>query len=243
MKAPLLLFVALALPVGPALAQPYPQCSYTYFKGTKKVSTSQCFDPGNRFGEAKAFARDGREIYRHGLRHIAGHESVTFKFYPSGAVQQAYMSSAPDGGIQWYHTTTEFAENGTVTAERHDDYDSHITVQTPWREPPPPPVPNPPCAALLQAECWFVNRSGRTAQVVVQGKDNGEQYLLRLPANGRDTLRSHRYQLTQTYQAPTQRYTLAALSWSGSKLLAIKPLPKPFRDLNPNQRRYYFEVR
>lgn len=257
-----LLFVLLSFVTGSALAQPYPKCTYTYFKGSKKVATSQCFDAADRFGEARAFGPDGQEIYRHSLRHIAGHESVAFRFYPSGAVQQAYMSSAPDGGIQWYRSTTEFSELGAVTSTSHDNYDDNTTVFIKRMEPAPrpPTVPatpalpalpgNPPlppanqCAALLQAECWFLNRSGRAAQVVVVHKTTAGQLVVRLPAAGRDTVRGFAYPLTQAYQAPNSLYTLAALPVGNSRAgLRVLPLARPYRNLNPNQRRYYFVVR
>ena len=143
----LLIALLLALLSAPIqlLAQDYPTCTYTYFKGTKKVASSQCYDRDQRFGQARAFAADSHEIYRHGLRRIAGHESVTFQFYPSGAVRQAYMSSAPDAGIQWYHTTTEFSEQGAVTSVINDNYDQQLT--SPSYVVPPQPTPVPPVQA------------------------------------------------------------------------------------------------
>ena len=78
--------------------------------------------------------------------------------------------------------------------------------------------------------------------MVVRAKNGNEQYLLRLPANGRDTLKSHAYQMIESYQAPAQRYTFAAFNTAKSTVLTVSPMPKVYRDLNLNQRRYYFVV-
>jgi hypothetical protein len=56
-----------------------------------------------------------KEIYHRQIRNIAGHSSVNFEYYPSGAVQKAHFTGHPDGGIQWDDVAHYFDENGIVT--------------------------------------------------------------------------------------------------------------------------------
>jgi len=134
----LLLILAMLLSVGYhsfALGE-YPVCTHTYFKGSKKISTSTCYDNHQRFGKAIAYNRKGEVIYEKSLRKIAGHSYVTFSYYTDGAVSRAYWSDAPDAGIQWYKSDTWFKNDGTidrVTEQSHDMH--HITSPQIWREP------------------------------------------------------------------------------------------------------------
>jgi len=67
------------------------------------------------WGYVKAFDRNGKEIYHRQIRNIAGHSSVNFEYYPSGAVQKAHFTGHPDGGIQWDDVVYYFDENGVIT--------------------------------------------------------------------------------------------------------------------------------
>src|SRR5689334_2886381 len=88
----------------------FPNCQHTYFKNGS-ISTSQCYDKNNRFGQAMAYNAKGEKVYDRELRKVGGHSTVWFTFYKSGAVQKAEWSSAPDGEIQWYSNITTFAED------------------------------------------------------------------------------------------------------------------------------------
>lgn len=75
-------------------------------------------------GKAIAYNKKGAIIYENGVRNFAGHASVHFTHYPSGAVKSAHYSSAPDAGIQWYKSDTQFDEEGNVTGffeQSHED--------------------------------------------------------------------------------------------------------------------------
>jgi hypothetical protein len=113
----------------------YPLCKHTYFKGTKKVSTSLCYDKDNRFGKATAYNRKGEIIYEKSLRKIAGHSSVTFSYYSDGAVSKACYSDAPDAGIQWYKSDTWFKNNGTIdhVTEQSNDMRPMMSPKT-WKD-------------------------------------------------------------------------------------------------------------
>ena len=56
----------------------FKNCKFTYFEGSKKITSSICYDDNDRFGEAKVFKNTGEIIYQKQLRKIAGHANVTF---------------------------------------------------------------------------------------------------------------------------------------------------------------------
>lgn len=105
----------------------FKNCTLHYFSMSTSISTSICFDEQKRWGEAKAFDKSGKEIYKRQLRKIAGHATVQFKYYESGMVKEAYYSSAPDAGIQWYHETIIFDEHGKITDERKESHEDLIS--------------------------------------------------------------------------------------------------------------------
>ena len=140
----------------------YTKCRYHYFSNGK-ISTSQCYDPDNRWGMAKAFNASGGTIYEKELRHIAGNSSVEFSYYDNGAVQIARWHSAPDAGIQWYNTTTYFTRDGHVDREEENNYDDaphvRMTLTKPVETPPQPKQEVASCGAIYVTEFWYINRT------------------------------------------------------------------------------------
>lgn len=90
-----------------------------YFKNGK-LSTIITSD--YRSGMAIAYTIKGDTIYKREVRSYAGHASVNFTHYPSGAVKNAAYSSAPDAGIQWYKDKTLFSEEGSIIDVMEDSY-------------------------------------------------------------------------------------------------------------------------
>ena len=82
----------------------------------------------NHDGYAAAYNFVGKEIYRSYIRRYGGHASVSFQHHQNGMIKEAYYSSHPDGGIQWYRSWTYFDENGNKTGERSDNWDDRVTV-------------------------------------------------------------------------------------------------------------------
>jgi len=116
-----------------------------------KTSTI-CVIKDDREGYAKAFNFKGEEIYHRYIRRFAGHASVHFQHHPNGMVKKAEYSSHPDGGIQWYRSYTHFDEQGNITSEIEDNWDTRVTVPTHFRpdsthfqqpQPAKPVAPNP----------------------------------------------------------------------------------------------------
>ena len=70
------------------------------YHSNKKISTKQVNLTNDLYwGYAKAYDRNGKEIYSMGTRNVAGNASVDFYYYPSGTVEKAHATSHPDGGI------------------------------------------------------------------------------------------------------------------------------------------------
>lgn len=76
------------------------------------------------WGYAKAFDVTGKLIYSMQTRSVAGHASVSFSYFPNGAVRMAHFTSHPDGGIQWGDIKHFFDEKGNII--RIENYSSDM---------------------------------------------------------------------------------------------------------------------
>ena len=93
-----------------------------------KVSTSETWDKDKRFGNAIAYNSKGEELYNHSLRSVGGHAYVSLEYFANGQVSKVYYSDAPDGGIQFYNSTTKFDENGVQTEFHETKYPHEIQM-------------------------------------------------------------------------------------------------------------------
>jgi hypothetical protein len=124
------------------------------------VSTKEWRDKADRFGRSWAYKRDGSVIFEGGTRRIGGHASVHFSYYPSGAVSKVETSDAPDGGIQWYRSTTTFDEQGNRTSFSEQGHDDRGIIPNPgtWLEPrPSEPIAPARQPAAVSEQRLFVN--------------------------------------------------------------------------------------
>jgi len=106
------------------------------FHKNGKVSTIESWDKDKRRGTLKGFNKSGKELFSHNLRQSGGHASAQMTYFPNGQVKSIYYSDAPDGGIQYYNSTTQFDAAGNQIAfnERSHDDDLHLRI----------PAPSPP---------------------------------------------------------------------------------------------------
>jgi hypothetical protein len=229
----------------------YTHCTKTYFKGTKQISTSICYDADDRWGIAKAYNREGKEILSQQLRKIAGHASTHFSYYPNGAVQKAEHSNAPDAGIQWYRSTTTFSPEGEVTGYWEDGTDDHghptlrYTLRHPAQEEKEPPQQIVvPCAVVYVSEAWFINTTRYAVRVT--GKYTGsiadKPTILLAPG---DTLRGGGFVGAEQFSSPAERtpnpFSLEAVGTRRKpKLrLALTEVLQPSKEV----KRYYYKIR
>jgi hypothetical protein len=234
-------------------AREYPHCTYTYFKNGK-IATSQCYDTNNRWGRAKAFDKQGKEIYDKELRRIAGHSSVQFTFYESGAVKTAYWSSAPDAGIQWYRTNTSFSEDGKITSETEDNYDKGPGVVAPKSpgyvtKPRPSPVKPAPsttmeCAVIYSSEFWFKNTTPYSV-VVTATRKSGPTETYTLTLRPRQTMKAGQMIGAQIFYTPADYYNFSVkpLKESLKQRFIILPSDQEPENTKKEVRRYYYDVR
>jgi len=92
----------------------------TCLHASKKPSSVESWDKNRYWGRMTCFDAQGNIIANHQLRRVAGHASVSLRYHPNGQVSSVEYRSAPDGGIQLYHTIQSFDENGNQTS--YEDY-------------------------------------------------------------------------------------------------------------------------
>jgi hypothetical protein len=164
-----------------------------YF-ANKKISTKQVnLNNELLWGYAVAYNQEGKQIYWMQTRRAAGHASVQFWYYPSGAVSKAHFTSHPDGGIQWSDITHYFDEFGNVTNvdDRSSDMYGHPRLTTIYtlepyleqekekkqevkKENPTVIKPQPEvakCAEIYQSNVFVVNLSGRNLRLSSKSKN------------------------------------------------------------------------
>ena len=192
----------------------------------KKIATKQVkLSNEQNWGYAKAFDQQGKEIYMMHTRNVAGHASVEFSYYPSGAVKQAHFTSHPDGGIQWSDITHRFDETGKITEvidTSSDDYGHHRltinpkflhdtvnTVNSPTVVVPPQKQEAITCAEIYTTTIYLINATGKPRKFkalqlnapIDELKQGGE-----IATN--DTLKIGSYLEAQLFTHPKERLKL-----------------------------------
>lgn len=144
---------------------------------TGQLSTMEWMDKDERWGKSRAFDRLGKETFNYSTRRIGGHASVHFSYHPNGAISKAEVSDAPDGGIQWYRSTTTFDENGNKTGFIEQGHDDHGPIGRPELYVQPnqrlEPITEPtemPCQRLFTNEVFVVNKARTLVAVLVKPK-------------------------------------------------------------------------
>ncbi|HRO41033.1 MAG TPA: hypothetical protein PLZ25_14055, partial [Flavobacteriales bacterium] len=107
---------------------------------TGQISTKAWTEANNRWGHSWAYNRQGAVIFDRQTRRIGGHASVDYRYHPNGAISRAEVSDAPDGGIQWYKSTTTFDTAGVQTGFSEDGWDNDGPILRPRVSPPPTPA-------------------------------------------------------------------------------------------------------
>ncbi|MNU74591.1 hypothetical protein D3C71_640970 [compost metagenome] len=99
------------------------------FHQNGKISTLESWDKDKRFGTIKGYNNQGKELFSHDLRSIGGHASVSMTYFPNGQLEKVYFSDAPDGGIQFYNSTTRFDEKGNQTEFTETKYPQQLELE------------------------------------------------------------------------------------------------------------------
>ena len=223
----------------------YTLCTYHYFK-KGGIASSECYDKDKHWGKACAYNKQHSLIYEKNLRRIAGHSSVEFEYYPSGAVKKAKWSDAPDAGIQWYRSTTEFSEDGQQTAFYEDSYDDRPSTtllkhQEQKVETTVKPKPAE-CASIYSSEFWILNTTKFTVNVNAHRNNMGDTTFTLKPG---ENVKGGAVSQAQYFDDPAKYYQLTAKpsKTKNHQKLIILPAEKQPENTSKEVRRYYFDVR
>jgi hypothetical protein len=88
----------------------------------------------NRYGNLKGFNNKDKELFSYNLRHYGGYASAQVIYFPSGQVKSIYYSDAPDGGIQYYHSTSQFDKTGNQVSFEEDSHEDKLKLKIPIRD-------------------------------------------------------------------------------------------------------------
>lgn len=233
----------------------YTNCEKHFFKNGK-ISTQICFDENKHWGKATAYDNKGDNIYERNLRRVAGHASVHFSYYPSGAVSKAEFSDAPDAGIQWYQETITFSEDGKITGKTSQSNDDLLYPSIPkyYR----PEVVNPskdstrpkhqmepiPCQQMNSNEIWVRNASKFKVAVNAIRKNDSKEFHSIALAPG-DTGKLAIYSMGEKFYDPSELYDFTVgvfKKGSVTKLTFVKGAIA-YREVSTSCRRYYYMIR
>lgn len=147
---------------------------------TGQVSTKEWMDKDERWGRSWAYNKRGEVIFEGQTRRVGGHASVRFSYHGNGGVSKVETSDAPDGGIQWYRSTTTFDEDGNRTGFHEDGRDNYgpiprldLRIMTePEQSPTVPPEQEVAiCQRMFQSELFVVNPTNSAVRVVATAKE------------------------------------------------------------------------
>lgn len=154
----------------------------TCFHKNGKVSTEETWDSTKRSGFIRAYSNVGKELFYHDLRNYGGHASVHLEYYASGQLSKVYFSDAPDGGIQYYNSTTRFDETGTQTEFQETKYpfelEDLVVPQEPKEKPKQEKVEEKPkqevveCAAIFSTVYQIQNLTNSRLKILIKALPN-----------------------------------------------------------------------
>ncbi len=188
---------------------------------TGQLSTKEWMDKDDRWGKSWAYDRGGMEIFSCSTRKIGGHASVHFSYHGNGAISKAEVSDAPDGGIQWYRSTTTFDDQGNKTGFTEQGHDNDGIIPGPGvRVRTSPFVTVPPEQEVVEEQRLFmtnvfvVNASKDVCRMEAVAKQpspalQGGQYTM---APG-DTLFIGAYTTGEIYQEAAKHVTVTGKRW------------------------------
>ena len=220
-----------------------------HYFNTGKLSTKEWTDKDDRWGRSCAYDKSGKEIFSYQTRKIGGHASAHFSYHPNGAVSKIEVSDAPDGGIQWYRSTTTYDEQGAQTGFSEQGHDNDGPIPGPSvRVTTVPQVTEPPKQEVVYEQHLFMT------QVFVV---NASKYICRMEAVAKhpspamqggnytmapgDTLHIGAYTTGEVYEEAAKHVTITAkrASRKPKKQVAFHVLREDVNAVVPETRNYY----
>lgn len=208
------------------------------------LSTKAWMDANNSWGHSWAYNKLGDVIFDRQTRRVGGHASVDYRYHPNGAVSRADYSTMPDGGIQWYKSTTTFDTAGVQTGFSEQGWDNKGPMR-PQVSPnllPAPPAPKPKVVheqRLFVNEYFVVARKNCRVQLRPKHPGPGAKNMDATLLKG-DTLRGGMYSLGERFDPPLGQVAITASNRRG------KPKFKVVRtdsvQVSAEHRRWYLIV-
>lgn len=212
---------------------------------TGQLSSKAWMDVDNRWGHSWAYDRSGKVIFDRQTRRIGGHASVDFRYHPNGAVSRADYSTMPDGGIQWYKSTTTFDTAGVQTGFSEQGWDNegplHPGIVKPERTVPKPAIPTKTVMEqhLFTNEYFVVARKNCRVQLRPKQPSPAAKNMDATLLKG-DTLRGGTYSMGERFDPPLGQVDVKATNRRG------KPKYKVLRtdsvQVGPEHRRWYLVI-
>lgn len=212
---------------------------------TGQLSSKAWMDVDNRWGHSWAYDRSGKVIFDRQTRRIGGHASVDFRYHPNGAVGRADYSTMPDGGIQWYKSTTTFDTAGVQTGFSEQGWDNegplHPGIVKPERTVPKPAIPTKTVMEqhLFTNEYFVVARKNCRVQLRPKQPSPAAKNMDATLLKG-DTLRGGTYSMGERLDPPLGQVDVKATNRRG------KPKYKVLRtdsvQVGPEHRRWYLVI-
>ncbi|MBL0126624.1 MAG: hypothetical protein IPP83_04020 [Flavobacteriales bacterium] len=182
-----------------------------------KVSTKVWTDKNDRWGRSWAYDAAGKELFSYQTRSIGGHASANFSYHPNGAVSRIEVSDAPDGGIQWYRSTTSYDEHGVKTGFTEQGHDNYGPIPGPGVRTTQKPEVAPVKQEVVEEQYMYVNEVfvvnstkwtciiNATAAQPSPGLPGGT-----FTIQPGDTLRLGTYSMGEVFQDPGKHITIVA---------------------------------
>ncbi|HMN05238.1 MAG TPA: hypothetical protein PKD45_05885 [Flavobacteriales bacterium] len=210
---------------------------------TGELSTKEWTDAANRWGRSWAYDREGHMIYQQQTRQFAGHASVDFSYHPNGAVSRAAYSTMPDGGIQWYRSTTTFDEDGKQTGFSEEGWDNDGPL-APGVVQPAKPVFEPGMVyeqRMFTNEYFVVNAYRRPVRVELRPKQTSPAAKdMNATLLKGDTLRGGTYSMGELRVDPLSQVAVNVRPAKGRKKLGVMRVDS--LDRSAEHRQYFLIV-
>lgn len=216
-----------------------------HYFATGELSSKAWTDADNRWGHSWAYSQSGQVIFHRQTRKIAGHASVDYRYHPNGAVSRAEFSKAPDGGIQWYKSTTTFDEQGVQTGFSEQGRDNDGPIRPGIVKPQRPVVKPGTTYETVREQRMFLNEyfvvARKNCRVQLRPKQTSpaakdlDATLLK-----GDTLRGGAYSMGERFDPPLEHVTVTATNRRGKPKFNVKRVDSV--QVSPEHRRWYLII-
>jgi hypothetical protein len=138
------------------------------------VSTVRFWDHEKRWGYFEAHNAHKEPLVKYDLRNFGGHASVRVSYHENGQVNKLEYTSAPDGGIQYWHVIHYFSAEGKEISKQdlsRPDGTTRISIPEEWKTEELTPtvvLPSLPSKDVLKPiEIMVMNLTGKPHQLSI----------------------------------------------------------------------------